>query len=207
MDAYGGKIKRDSQHQLEEVLDWAAHLEHLQPILQEFDPASTPNEETMIRYFREDLRPSVRAQLDTRGWNHDTWKEAVEKVVNAKVKALLPSSSNICNMDSRCPQGNRPARKEEKNSGGKNKSTDFPSADMPSGKQSFSTQQTSSAKKNQDHQQGGSWRQGGQGRQGRGHDFPATGINATAVKKEEKDLSQVKCYNCHRKGHYATKCP
>ena len=29
VDAYWGKIKRDSQYQLEEILDWAAHLEHL----------------------------------------------------------------------------------------------------------------------------------------------------------------------------------
>ena len=207
MDAYWGKIKRDSQHQLEEVLDWAAHLEHLQAVLREFDPDATPNEETMIRYFREGLRPSVRAQLDTRGRNHDSWEEAVKKAVNAEAKALLQSSSSIRNMDSRCPRGNRPARKEEKDSGGKNKSTDSPSADTPSGKQSSSTQQTSSAKKDQDHQQGGSRRREGQQRQGRGHDSPATGVNATAVKKEEKDLSQVECYNCHRKRHYATKCP
>ena len=161
----------------------------------------------MIRYFREGLRPSVRAQLDTRGRNYDSWEEAVEKAVNAEAKALLQSFSSIRDMDSRYPRRNRPARKEEKNSGRKNKSTDSPSADTPSGKQSSSTQQTSSAKKDQDHQQGGSRRREGRRRQGHGHDSPVTGVNATATKKEEKDLSQVECYNCHRKGHYATKCP
>ena len=102
VDAYWGKIKRDSQHQLEEVLNWAAHLEHLQAVLREFDPAATPNEETMIRYFREGLRPSVQAQLDTRGRNQDSWEEAVEKAINAQAKMLLQSSSSIRNMDSRC---------------------------------------------------------------------------------------------------------
>ena len=188
MDAYWGKIKRDSQHQLEEVLDWAAHLEHLQAVLREFDPAATPNEEIMIRHFREGLRPSVRAQLDTRGRNQDSWEEAVEKAVNAEAKALLQSSSSIRDMDSRSPQGNRPAKKEEKNSGGKNKSTDLPSADTFSGKQSFSTQH-SFTKKDQDYQQGGSWRREGRQRQGRRHDFLATGVNHPAVKKEKKDLS------------------
>ena len=106
----------------------------------------------MIRYFREGLRPSVQAQLDTRGRNHDSWEEAVEKAVNAEAKALLQSSASIRDMDSRCPRGNRPARKEEKDSGGKNKSTDSPSTDTSSGKQSSSTQQTSSAKKDQDYQ-------------------------------------------------------
>ena len=33
VDSYWGKIKRDSQYQLEEVLNWAAHLEHLQAVL------------------------------------------------------------------------------------------------------------------------------------------------------------------------------
>ena len=48
VDTYWRKIKRDSQYQLEEVLDWAAHLEHLQMVLREFDPAATPNKEIMI---------------------------------------------------------------------------------------------------------------------------------------------------------------
>ena len=61
MDAYWGKIKRDSQHQLEEVFDWAANLEHLLAVLQEFDPTATPNEEIMIQYFREGLKASIRA--------------------------------------------------------------------------------------------------------------------------------------------------
>ena len=89
MDTYWGKIKRDSQYQLEEVLDWAAHLEHLQAVLREFDSAATPNEETMIRYFREGLKPFIRAQLDAQGRDLDSWEEAVEKAVNAEAKALL----------------------------------------------------------------------------------------------------------------------
>ena len=32
------------------------------------------------------------------------------------------------------------------------------------------------------------------------------GVNASTVKKEVKDISQIGCYNCHRKEHYATKC-
>ena len=103
MDSYWEKIKRESQHQLEEVFDWAAYLEHLQAVLREFDPAATLNKETMIRYFRKGLRPSVWAQLDTQGRNQDSWEEAVEKAVNAEAKTLLQSSSNICDMDSRCP--------------------------------------------------------------------------------------------------------
>ena len=147
--------------------------------------------------------------MNARGRDLDSWEEVIEKAINTEVKALLQSSASTRDMDSRCSRGNKPARKEEKDSSGKNKSTDSIPADTSSEKQSSSTQQTSSAnpKKNQDHQKGGSWRRGGRQRQGQSHDSPATGVNASTVKKEVKDISQVEYYNCHRKGHYATMCP
>ena len=49
------------------------------------------------------------------------------------------------------------------------------------------------------------------GSRGQSNNTPATGVNATTVKKSDKkadkELSQVECYNCHKKGHYANKCP
>ena len=89
VDTYWGKLKRDSQHQQEEVLDWAAHLEHLQAVLREFDPDAAPTGRIMIRCFLEGLKPSVRAQMDTRGRDLSSWEEAVEKAVNAEAKAML----------------------------------------------------------------------------------------------------------------------
>ena len=61
VDAYWRKIKRDFQYQLEEVLDWTAHLEYFHAVFQEFDPATTPNKDIMIRHFQKSLRPSIRA--------------------------------------------------------------------------------------------------------------------------------------------------
>ena len=58
-------------------MDWAAHLEHLQTVLREFDSAAAPNKEVLICYFCDGLRPSIQAQTDERGWNLDTWKEAI----------------------------------------------------------------------------------------------------------------------------------
>ena len=208
VDAYWEKIKRDSQYQLEEVFDWTAYLKYLLVVFWEFDPAATPSEEIMIRYFREGLRPSVRAQLDTWGRDLDFWEEPVEKAVNAEAKAMLQSSFSTCEMDSRCPQEYKPVKKEEKDSG-KNKSTDSTPADMSSGKQSSSIQQTSSAnpKKDQNHQQGR--RRCERQKQGRGRNSPATGANANAnaAKKEEKNISQVKCFTYHQKRHYSNKYP
>ena len=61
VDNYWTKIRKDSQYQQEEVLDWAAYLEHLQAMLKKFDPIGAPNETTVIRYFRKGLRPFIWA--------------------------------------------------------------------------------------------------------------------------------------------------
>ena len=72
MDSYWEKIKKDSQYQLKEVFDWAAHLEHLQAILQAFDPAVILNKEILIWYFRESLKPSIRTQLNAQDQELDS---------------------------------------------------------------------------------------------------------------------------------------
>ena len=66
MDTYWRKIKRDSQYQLKKVFDWTTHLEYLQAVFQEFDPAVILNKKIMIRYFWEDLKLSIQIQLDAR---------------------------------------------------------------------------------------------------------------------------------------------
>ena len=70
-------------------MDWAIHLEHLQVAFREFDSVAAPNEDTMIRYFREGLQPSIRAQLNVRDRDLDSWNEVVDKTVDAEVKASL----------------------------------------------------------------------------------------------------------------------
>ena len=53
-------------------MDWAVYLEHLQVVLREFDSVTALNKDTMIRYFRESLRPSIRAQLDVKNRELDS---------------------------------------------------------------------------------------------------------------------------------------
>ena len=113
VDSYWKKIKRDSQYQQEDVLDWAAHLEHLQAVLREFDSVAAPNDDSLIRYFREGLRPSIRAQLDARGRDLDSWDEVVEKAVDAEAKASLQLYSRTREMDSKCPRGERPVKTDD----------------------------------------------------------------------------------------------
>ncbi len=114
MDSYWRKIRRDSQYQQEEVLEWAAHLEHLQAVLKEFDPTGAPNVTTLIRYFQEGLRPSIWAQLNHRKQDLDGWEEVVEKAGNTKAKANLQPLFYVRDIDARCPKGHRPSAKKNK---------------------------------------------------------------------------------------------
>ncbi len=59
VDSTWSKVKRDYQYQQEEVQDWAAHLEHLQSILLEFDAEAASNELHLIRFFCDGLKPSI----------------------------------------------------------------------------------------------------------------------------------------------------
>ena len=89
VNSYWSKIKRDSQYQQKNVLDWAAHLENLQVVLREFDSVAAPNKDIMIRYFREGLQPSIEAWLDIWDRELDSWDEVVDKTVDAEAKTSL----------------------------------------------------------------------------------------------------------------------
>ena len=71
-DGIWSKLKRDSQYQLKEVQDWAAHLKYPQSILLEFDNAEAPGESYLIRFFRKSLRPSIKTQIEQRGQELDS---------------------------------------------------------------------------------------------------------------------------------------
>ena len=63
VDSIWKKVKCNSQYQDKSVEVWAAHLEYLQSISIEFNPEYAPKKDTMIRYFRKGLRPSVRVEI------------------------------------------------------------------------------------------------------------------------------------------------
>ena len=88
----------------------------------------------MIRYFQKSLQPSIRAQLDAKDRDLDSWDEVVDKTVDAKTKASLQAPSGTREMDSRCPRGQRPTKKEDKDSRDyeKNKSSQNPLANASS---------------------------------------------------------------------------
>ena len=88
----------------------------------------------MIRYFRESLRPSIRAQLDIRDRDLDSWDEVVDKTVDAEAKASLQALSGTRKMDYWCLWGQQPTKKDDKDSRDyeKNKSSQNPLANASS---------------------------------------------------------------------------
>ena len=103
------QFRRVSQHQQESVLEWAAHLEHLQSILLAYDPVGAPAEPTMLRYFREGLRPSILAELQNEDLELESFVQIVKKAVVAEAKANLRSRATTKDMDQHCPRGSRSA--------------------------------------------------------------------------------------------------
>ncbi len=126
----------------------------------------------------------------------------MEKAGDVEAKANLQPLFYVREIDSRCPKIHCPSAKKDKKDTYRElqneASKDKDKAKSHSSSTSTNQPQTQAPKKD---------KRGCQGGHG-GH--PATGVNATEVAKKDKtpkDLSHIKCYACHQKGHYATKCP
>ena len=92
VDNLWSKFKCDLQYKSESVLDWASHLKHLHSILLEFDADGASGEPTMIRYFWKGLKPSMKAEMEQRGREFDSFKDMIQKTVDAKVKTAFSAS-------------------------------------------------------------------------------------------------------------------
>ncbi len=170
--------------------------------MKKFDPTDAPNKITLIRYFWEGLRPSIRAQLDHRERDLDACKEVVEKAGDVEAKANLQPPFYVREIDSRYLKSYRPSAKKDKEDTYQEPqneaSKDKDKAKSQSSSTSINQPQTQVPKKDKCGCQGGH----------RGH--PATRVNATEVAKKDKapkDLSHIEYYTCHQKGYYTTKCP
>ncbi len=126
----------------------------------------------------------------------------MEKAGNAETKANLQSPFYIRDIDARCSKGHRPSAKKDKEDTYREPQNEA-SKDKDKAKS-----HRSSTSANQPQTQASKKDKRGCRRGHGGH--LATGVNATEVAKNDKapkDLSYIKCYICHQKGHYATKCP
>ena len=109
IDSIWSKFRRDFQYQLEKARDWASHLQHLQSILSEFDFIRTSNELTMIYYFREGLKPSIKVEMEQQDRETMDFEKMVQRVINVEAKVGLKSSIMVQELDIRCFRGHRPS--------------------------------------------------------------------------------------------------
>ncbi len=100
-------MRSDSQHQLKEVQDWAAHLEHLQSILLEFDADCAPLEGQLSRTFYDGLKPSIKLWIDEVSRQLLPWDKLVKAANKAKAKARIHNNQHL---DQRYPKEKRPLK-------------------------------------------------------------------------------------------------
>ena len=91
------------------MLEWAAYLKHLQSILLEYDSIGAFGKPTMLRYFQEDLRPFILAELQNEDLELKSFVQILKKVVVPKIKANLQPRITASDMDQQCPWGSQPA--------------------------------------------------------------------------------------------------
>ncbi len=100
------KLRGDAQYQSEEVQDWAAHLEHLQSILLEFDANNVPREGQLGRTFYDGLRPSIKLWIADIGEDLP-WDDLIRAANKVEVRAKIQGSIHL---DQRCPKGKQPLK-------------------------------------------------------------------------------------------------
>ena len=140
-----------------------------------------------------------------------SFKEMVQKAVNAKAKADLKSSIMVRNADSRCLRGHclsqntstkvqtqgsiaKKSKPEEfrlKDSKSANEKTPAPPHINKPGKGSRQNKKKEYLKKKRD----------------RKNSTPATEDNAIEGEKKQNNRGNGKCYNCQKKGYFARNCP
>ncbi len=121
----------------------------------------------------------------------------VKKAGDTEAKANLQPLFYIKDIDAKCPKGHRPLAKKDKEDTYRELQNeafkDKDKAKSHSSSTSANQLQTQAPKKH---------------KRGRRGSHPATEVNATKVAKKDKvskDLSHIKCYTCHQKGHYTIK--
>ena len=221
VDTIWSTIRKDSQHQFEEVMDWAAHLEHLQTVLQEFDANAVISEPVLIRLFRNGLRPSIRAQAKQKGHWKDTWDQAIKKAITAWARAALNLSLCVHEIDARYLRGHRSTSKTTKDHTWDQVSLFFrpqearampPHCPEPT-KIERPCRDHQKSRRNRNCRNCGPCSSRPQG------STTATGFNTTKTpawnnrgrnqpaRREDRFLSRNTCYNYNRKGHFANQCP
>ncbi len=91
---------------MEEVQDWAAHLEHFQSILLEFDANNALREDQLGQTFYDGLRPSIKLWIANIREDMP-WDNLIRAANKAEARAKIQRSTHL---NQRCPKGKRPLK-------------------------------------------------------------------------------------------------
>lgn len=80
-------------------MNWAAYLNHLQAVLEEFDLIAAPNKDVLIWYIWNSFRPLTRAQLDKQDCDFDNCDNAIKKAIDTEDMAIRQSPLQIQEID------------------------------------------------------------------------------------------------------------
>ena len=197
-------------------MDWAAYLEYLQIVFQKFDAYAIISKSVLIFLFCNGLRLSIHAQVKQDGHWKNIWEQAIKKVITAKAKAAFNLPSWVQEMDACCPWSHQSFLKKDKCTKEKDFHRNSPQLFQCSKNTENSNKPWKDHKSNKRNRRGC-------------HDCSLCGtrlpgfILATRVntilsfawnnsnrnrpsKRKDKNLSQVTCYNCNNKGHFANHC-
>ena len=190
---------------MEKAQDWASHLQYLQSILSEFDPIRTPNEQTMICYFRESLKLFIKVEIEQQNRESIDFEEMMQKAVNAEAKVGLRSSTMVQDSDAHCPKGYRPSHNTSskvQTQGSNHKDSSRSEEPKPKDSKPAPLHDNAAKPAKKDDRKDKKKRLQNQRREHTSEQTLATGVNTKAPKKKFK----ARCFNCNKKSHYANEC-
>ena len=170
-----------------------------------FDSIETPDKLTMIRYFWEDFKPSIKVEIEQQDQATTNFKEIISKAVNRETKEGLKFSTVGWNLDACCFKGYRLSHNtfsKMQTQVSNNKDSFRSEEPKPKDLKPVSPRNNVAAvpaKKKDRKEKKKKFR-----RQRREHigeqkkQTPATGVNEAVLKKKQK----VRCFNCDKKGYY-----
>lgn len=100
-------MRKDSQHQGEEVQNWSAYLEHAQSILIEFYADYAPGKSQLGHTFYDGLRPLIRVWVEEIYKQQMSWDDIVSAANRTEVKARIHSNHYL---NQQCPRRKRPMK-------------------------------------------------------------------------------------------------
>ena len=165
----------------------------------------------MICYFRKGLKPSIKVEIEQQDREFMDFEEMVQRAVNAEAKAGLRSSTMVRKSDARCPRGHRPShntssKMQTQGSSHKDsprtKESRPKEAKLTNGKAPAPPRSDEPAKPNCEKKKR-EWLKK------KKDSTSATKDNTIEAQKKKRtpgDTSQVTCYNCQKKSHFANKC-